>query len=74
MADDRHSPSTPETDDAHDTEPAGMIDPGRIPLEERWAPISGHRPAPELPAAFRTRWLAAVVGLAVIIGVLALLG
>jgi len=51
-----------------------MIDPGRIPLEERWAPISGHRPAPELPAAFRTRWLAAVVGLAVIIGVLALLG
>ncbi|MBO6783166.1 MAG: hypothetical protein JJ899_07835 [Alphaproteobacteria bacterium] len=42
-------------------------------IDERWAPVTGRRSADETPPAFRRRWLAAVICLAVLFAVLALL-
>jgi hypothetical protein len=40
-----------------------------VSVEDQWAPVSAHGP----PVAFRRRWLAAVVSLAVLVGVLLLI-
>ncbi|MBT5570475.1 MAG: hypothetical protein HOJ90_04575 [Alphaproteobacteria bacterium] len=59
--------------DHNDTPSHTSQDPGRISIEERWAPVTGNRPGTDLPPAFRRRWLAAIISLATLIGILALL-
>jgi len=49
-------------------------DPGRVPIEDRWGPVTGRRRVETDAPSFRRRWFAAVVCMVVLIGGLALLG
>jgi len=55
------------------TEPPENRDPGRVPIAERWGPVAGRQPTGSGPS-FRRRWLAAIICMLILIGVIALLG
>jgi len=60
--------------DARDAPSEASTDPGRVPLEDRWGPVTGRRRFETEAPAFRRRWFAAILCLVALVGALALLG